>query len=102
MKQYDYPIRATLLAPLFGTVVGFTGMAIVATALTSWVPNIGNVSTILIMAFGFFCVPMAMTIVMYEKLRPPPVPDKYTRCGNCGYILKGLREPRCPECGQTI
>lgn len=21
------------------------------------------------------------------------------RCGNCGYLLKGLRDPRCPECG---
>jgi hypothetical protein len=28
--------------------------------------------------------------------------DGYTRCGNCGYILKGLKEPRCPECGTEI
>jgi hypothetical protein len=28
--------------------------------------------------------------------------DGYTRCGNCGYILKGLKEPRCPECGTAI
>ncbi len=25
-----------------------------------------------------------------------------TRCGGCGYGLKGLREMRCPECGKGI
>ena len=25
-----------------------------------------------------------------------------TRCGWCGYGLKGLQEPRCPECGRDI
>jgi hypothetical protein len=25
-----------------------------------------------------------------------------TRCGHCRYILAGLREPRCPECGRRI
>ena len=24
------------------------------------------------------------------------------RCLKCGYILKGLSQPRCPECGQAI
>lgn len=25
-----------------------------------------------------------------------------TRCRECGYILKGLLSPRCPECGEPI
>ena len=25
-----------------------------------------------------------------------------TRCGGCGYVLTGLREMRCPECGRGI
>ncbi|MEW6250587.1 MAG: hypothetical protein AB1716_08055 [Planctomycetota bacterium] len=25
-----------------------------------------------------------------------------TRCRKCGYILRGLSEPRCPECGERI
>ena len=29
-------------------------------------------------------------------------PDGNTYCGVCGYILKGLSEPRCPECGTRI
>lgn len=28
--------------------------------------------------------------------------DGLPRCAACGYILKGLPEPRCPECGSTI
>lgn len=23
-------------------------------------------------------------------------------CRACGYILRGLREPKCPECGESI
>ncbi len=26
-------------------------------------------------------------------------PDE-TRCRKCGYILRGITEPRCPECGE--
>lgn len=25
-----------------------------------------------------------------------------TRCRKCGYILRGISEPRCPECGERI
>jgi hypothetical protein len=28
--------------------------------------------------------------------------DRFTRCGVCGYILRGLTEPRCPECGERF
>lgn len=30
------------------------------------------------------------------------VGDGHTRCGRCGHILKGLSQPRCPECGLKI
>jgi hypothetical protein len=28
--------------------------------------------------------------------------DPHTRCGACGYPLRGLSEPRCPECGRPF
>lgn len=28
--------------------------------------------------------------------------DGETRCRKCGYILRGITEPRCPECGERI
>ena len=32
----------------------------------------------------------------------PQVFDAETRCRKCHYILKGITEPRCPECGEGI
>jgi hypothetical protein len=28
--------------------------------------------------------------------------DGEVRCRKCGYILRGISEPRCPECGERI
>ena len=28
--------------------------------------------------------------------------DGETRCRKCGYILRSISEPRCPECGERI
>ena len=37
---------------------------------------------------------------MLEQIDPPPAADDDSRhCGNCGYDLRGIGEPRCPECG---
>ncbi len=48
-------------------------------------------------------VPLWLAIWAYHRIaRRPPYSDGYTHCGKCGYILKGLTEPRCPECGQAI
>jgi hypothetical protein len=34
--------------------------------------------------------------------RRPAYTDGFLHCLKCGYILKGLSEPRCPECGERI
>ncbi len=31
-----------------------------------------------------------------------PRPPRQGKCGKCGYSLKGLKEPRCPECGTVV
>jgi hypothetical protein len=28
--------------------------------------------------------------------------NRGTRCGRCGNVLRGLREPRCPACGEAL
>ncbi len=40
--------------------------------------------------------------VLARVLTPKARLDGHTRCGKCGYILKGLTEPRCSECGERI
>lgn len=48
-------------------------------------------------------VPLWLAIWAYHHIaRRPPPSDGHTHCGKCGYILNGLTEPRCPECGQAI
>ncbi len=32
----------------------------------------------------------------------PPNPARETLCRKCGYNLRGISEPRCPECGEQI
>ena len=48
--------------------------------------------------------PWAAALLVYAYLRRGrrAPPDSYLRCTGCGYILHGLSEPRCPECGQAI
>jgi len=53
--------------------------------------------------FGaWFRVPFFVAaIATYAYLRRRK-PSEYLRCPKCDYILKGLSEPRCPECGERI
>lgn len=41
-------------------------------------------------------------VLVYTWLRERRVADRETRCGRCGYILRGITESRCPECGEGI
>ncbi len=50
---------------------------------------------------GFLAAPIIATVLAHV-LTPREKKDGHTRCGKCGYILKGLTEPRCSECGERI
>ena len=51
-------------------------------------------------------VPVAIIALCVFSLLPQKAPGcahtGETRCRLCGYILRGLSEPRCPECGEKI
>ena len=47
-------------------------------------------------------IPFIVAILVYHRIACRRRPDGHTRCGKCQYILKGLIEPRCPECGNVI
>jgi hypothetical protein len=44
-------------------------------------------------------VPLTLTVL---RAQPEVRADQECRCRQCGYVLRGLREPRCPECGEAI
>ena len=62
---------------------------------TSWLSMVG------------VCLPLALlAILIYAVLThrfgPDVTADGETRCRKCGYILRGIPEPRCSECGERI
>ena len=58
------------------------------------VPFVIVLPTVLI-AFGTFAL-------LTRFYGPKGVGDGETRCRKCGYILRGITEPRCSECGERI
>ncbi len=58
------------------------------------------ISAMLVMSI--FLIGPAVTTGIRYALTQRETKDGHTRCGKCGYILKGLTEPRCSECGERI
>jgi hypothetical protein len=43
-----------------------------------------------------------VTWVLLSRLQAGMQADGETHCRKCNHILRGLSEPRCPECGEAI
>ena len=60
----------------------------------------------LIAVWIFMAFPIGATAILVYGIITyrwgPRLLDNETRCRRCGYILKGISEPRCPECGEKI
>jgi hypothetical protein len=98
VKIYDYVIWRAVLAGILTTLVMWAVLAFVATLL---VPGLGDLPTgdyvggaIIILSL------VAGAVVLYRSLRFPS--DDEPVCQRCGYSLRGLPEPRCPECGEPF
>lgn len=65
----------------------------------------GNNDAIQFASMVVFGIEMATVLAVYAWLTrryAPPARDGETHCRQCNYILRGLTEPRCPECGEKI
>ena len=47
-------------------------------------------------------VPPILTIAVCWFIPSLKEDNRETRCRKCRYILRGITEPRCPECGERI
>ena len=49
---------------------------------------------------------LSAALLVYGQLTrdfaPGRARSRETLCRKCGYILRGISEPRCPECGERI
>ncbi len=59
--------------------------------------------------FATFAITLALTVpgllvavFVHRALAKHALADGECRCRKCGYILRGLSEPRCPECGERL
>jgi hypothetical protein len=51
---------------------------------------------------GFLATGNAIALAVYDWRGRMRKGSHETRCRRCGYILRGISEPRCPECGERI
>jgi hypothetical protein len=82
--------------------------AVVVPVLRTIEPLLGGpslASVILSRTIVYTTPTVVASLVVYALLTRafgPPVLDGELHCRKCDYILRGLSEPRCPECGEVI
>ena len=79
-------IAVVLVAGVVGSLVSLLGGNFLA----------GTVGTAIICSFSILLY-AGMEMLSDEKPKP-----NETRCRKCHHILRGITEPRCPECGERI
>jgi ribosomal protein S27AE len=100
-QWYNAPMHGFLrvvIAMVVGTLVGM----IVAFMLSFMLSSARLVGIRLPIHKGYVIVPSWTAMALYARLEPDRVIESETRCRRCGIILRGLTEPRCPECGESI
>jgi hypothetical protein len=61
-------------------------------------PFVGEVLSV---PLAYFAPPIALAVVIYALLSERERRLRAeTCCRKCDYILRGISEPRCPECGE--
>ena len=91
-----FPTRSSLVAAPAGVVMYYTSWGLAAN-VRSWLGDGWFWPAIMVTAatfgFGLAC----LSAVISRRYRP--IVRDPERCAKCGYLLFGLPEHRCPECG---
>jgi hypothetical protein len=95
-------IENLALRVLAATAAGGVSGALVLFLVTVWMQP-RTQALVVAMIGGCLVVASLTTVGALYFLGAESFPqDRHTYCGHCGYILKGITEPRCPECGERI
>jgi len=65
----------------------------------SWLPQYHPILFLIGWAIPSLIVGLAAYGIVTHRVRSL---GNETRCRRCGYILRGITEPRCSECGERI
>lgn len=94
-------IGAYVTAVILFSVVSFASALMLSGIVAAM--RFGPVIQTLLFIVGGVWIPLVVTLIAFRAyLLRRSAGIRYTRCGVCGYILKGLTEPRCPECGERF
>jgi hypothetical protein len=94
--RWLWPALISILsACIFGVLLGYAFEGMAVGIIDDWVPHeaywvawAAGVST--------------FAICVYARIQRPTSGIRETLCRRCGYNLRGISEPRCPECGERI
>ena len=80
------------------------GAPLIDGAFSPLVVLIGRGATLIVAFVSFPMVPMCVygLLTRLSGGERPLTGSSETRCRKCQYILRGITEPRCPECGERI
>lgn len=85
-------------------IVGFVAGLGLSGATYAFLP-VRNTAFLIALSIVLSVAPLIVTVCVYGLLTGrygPKAHDRETRCRECEYILRGITEPRCPECGERI
>lgn len=89
--------------------LSFDGIEILYRAIDPWTNRIipAGIEEDMILVPLLIAMPAILVAFIFYALLtrfvgPRNEAEAETRCRKCGYILRGLREPICSECGERI
>jgi hypothetical protein len=113
--SWRWELLASCIVFYFGMLLTYRAihLAFTHTRLFIWLPDpavrwylgelvFGEDAVRLVLVGVAYLPAFALGLLTWALLRRRDRLDGYLHCFKCGYILKGLSEPRCPECGERI
>ena len=76
--------------------------ALIGAAVCDFLAGAVYIEAVWVVVWLLVNVGIMAAVFVYAWLRSRRPGDRETRCRRCGYILRGITEPRCPECGERI
>lgn len=101
LRRYGVVLQVTSVCAVSWTVtqVIFGALGLLGVAQFSTLGMAVALAISLPIKWGIACAPLCGIVFLRNRYRPLYPPG---HCTQCGYNLRGLPEPRCPECGTAF